>query len=74
MFWKLIYSIEKNLNLKRSFDIKKDIKKEELETYIKQGGILIDVRHPLEYAKSHDPRSINIYSDKIIMNYNEKIK
>ncbi len=40
-----------------------------MSEYDKSMGILIDVRHPLEYAKGHDPRSINIYSDKLIMNY-----
>ena len=32
-------------------------------------GKLIDVQHPLDYKKDHDPRSINIYADKLIMNH-----
>lgn len=32
-------------------------------------GKLIDVQHPIDYAKKHDPRSINIYADKLIMNH-----
>lgn len=40
-----------------------------LSEYSVNLGPLIDVRHPLEYAKSHDPRSINIYADKLIMNH-----
>ena len=40
-----------------------------LSEYNSNMGQLIDVRHPLEYANSHDPRSINVYADKLIMNY-----
>ena len=32
-------------------------------------GQLIDVQHPLDYQKKHDPRSINIYADKLILNH-----
>lgn len=32
-------------------------------------GVLIDVQHPLDYQKKHDPRSINIYADKLILNH-----
>lgn len=32
-------------------------------------GKLIDVQHPLDYKQKHDPRSINIYADKLIMNH-----
>lgn len=32
-------------------------------------GKLIDVQHPLDYQNKHDPRSINIYADKLIMNH-----
>ena len=42
-----------------------------LSEYNSNMGILIDVRHPLEYAKNHDPRSINIYIDKLIINHNQ---
>ena len=40
-----------------------------LSEYNSNMGTLIDVRHPLEYTKDHDPRSINIYIDKLIMNH-----
>ena len=32
-------------------------------------GILIDVRSPREYSKDHNPYSININYDKLLMNY-----
>lgn len=32
-------------------------------------GTLIDVQHPLDYAEKHDPRSINIYADKLLLNH-----
>ena len=31
-------------------------------------GILIDVQHPLDYEEFHDPRSKNIYADKLLLN------
>lgn len=37
-----------------------------LKDYDVSMGLLIDVRHPLDYMKSHDKRSINIYADKIL--------
>lgn len=37
--------------------------------YNENMGKLIDVQHPLDYKKKHDPRSINIYADKLIMNH-----
>ena len=37
--------------------------------YNENMGKLIDVQHPLDYQKNHDPRSINIYADKLIMNH-----
>lgn len=40
-----------------------------LSDYSSNMGILIDVRHPLEYKLKHDPRSINIYADKLILNH-----
>ena len=38
----------------------------DLKDYNVNMGQLIDVRHPLEYNKGHDPRSINIYADKLL--------
>ena len=32
-------------------------------------GILIDVKDPLSYKEKHNPFSINIYYDKLIMNH-----
>ena len=60
MFSKFKYIIEKNLDLKRNFDNKKDITKEELDSYIKQGAILIDVRSPQEYKEGHLDGAISI--------------
>ena len=37
--------------------------------YNENMGKLIDVQHPIDYKKKHDPRSINIYADKLIMNH-----
>ena len=39
--------------------------------YHENMGQLIDVQHPLDYHQKHDPRSINIYADKLIMNHNK---
>ena len=60
MFRKFAYIIQKNLNLKRSFDTNKDITKEELQSYIKQGGIIIDVRSSQEYKEGHIDGAISI--------------
>ena len=40
-----------------------------INDYNEKMGKLIDVQHPLDYIKKHDPRSINIYADKLIMNH-----
>ncbi len=32
-------------------------------------GILIDVRNPISYDKKHNPHSINISYDKLLMNH-----
>ncbi len=32
-------------------------------------GILIDVKDPVKYNSKHNPYSINIYYDKLLMNY-----
>lgn len=34
-------------------------------------GLLIDVQHPLDFKAKHDPRSINIYADKLLMNHSK---
>ena len=33
-------------------------------------GILIDVKDPISYKEKHNPYSINIYYDKLLMNHN----
>lgn len=50
----------KNSILKRNFDNRKDIKKEELDQYLKQDAILIDVRSPQEYREGHLNNAISI--------------
>ena len=32
-------------------------------------GILIDVKDPISYQEHHNPYSINIYYDKLLMNH-----
>ena len=53
MFRRVKYLIEKNFDLKRNFNSKKDITKEEIDAYIKKGAIVIDVRSPQEYKEGH---------------------
>lgn len=69
MFRKIKYMIEKNFELKRSFDNKKDIKKDEINQYIRQGAMLIDVRSPQEYREGHLDGAISIpdYQIKRVM-------
>lgn len=42
-----------------------------INEYNSSMGKLIDVQHPLDFSKKHDPRSINIYADKLIMNHHK---
>lgn len=44
----------------------KTINESDYQSYM---GILIDVRHPISYQEKHHPDSINIYYDKLLMNY-----
>lgn len=60
MFRRFVYIIERNFDLKRNFDNKKDITKDELDLYIKQGGKIIDVRSPQEYREAHIDGAISI--------------
>lgn len=73
MFRKMQYIIKKNLNLKRKFDNKKDIAKEELNDYIKQGAIIIDVRSPQEYREGHVDGAISIPDYQIKKQIEKKI-
>jgi len=34
-------------------------------------GKLIDVRDPVSYSEKHNPYSINIYYDKLLLNHNK---
>lgn len=60
MFRKFAYMIQKNFNLKRDFNKQKDITKEDLELYIKQGATIIDVRSPQEFKEGHISGAISI--------------
>ena len=60
MFRKFVYMIEKNFELKWSFDDNKDITKDDLDSYIKQGATIIDVRSPQEYREGHVDGAISI--------------
>lgn len=37
-------------------------------------GILIDVKDPITYREKHNPYSINIYYDKLLMNHKTILK
>ncbi len=45
------------------------MKRINLSDYNSNLGILIDVKHPLDYKEDPTPGSINIYADKLLMNY-----
>ena len=60
MFNKLRYMVEKNFELNRSFDNKKDISREELKKFLKVNTIIIDVRSPQEYREGHIKGAISI--------------
>ena len=60
MFRRFVYMIEKNFELKRSFDDNKDITKEDIESYIREGATIIDVRSPQEYREGHVDGAISI--------------
>lgn len=60
MFRRFAYIVQKNLNLKRSFDNEKDITKDEINSYINQCATIIDVRSPQEYREGHIDGAISI--------------
>lgn len=60
MIRKFTYFIDKKIRRKRNFDKRKDIKKEELEFFKKEGAILIDVRSPQEFREGHLKGAISI--------------
>ena len=73
MFRKWIYVIQKNLDFKRGFDNNKDIIKDDLNSYIKQGAIIIDVRSPQEFREGIPDYQIKKEIERKIPNKNEII-
>lgn len=73
MFRRFVYMIEKNFDLKRSFNDKKDITKEDLDSYIKQGATIIDVRSPQEYREGHVNGAISIPDYQIKKEIEKKV-
>lgn len=49
------------------------MKRIKFEEYNPSMGILIDVQHPEDYAKNPTPGSINIYADKLLLNYKKSL-
>ncbi len=47
-------------------NVMKSIKESEFNPNM---GILIDVKDPISYKEKHNPYSINIYYDKLLMNH-----
>lgn len=73
MFRKWVYIIQKNFELKRSFDNNKDITKDDLISYIKQGAQIIDVRSPQEFMEGHIDGAISIPDYQIKKEIERKI-
>ena len=74
MFRRFAYIIQRNLDLKRNFDNKKDIFKDEINIYIKQGATIIDVRSPQEYKEGHVDGAISIPDYQIKKEIQKHIK
>lgn len=60
MFKRFTYMIEKNFELKRSFDSNMDITREQISEFINKGAIFIDVRSPQEFREGHIDGAISI--------------
>lgn len=73
MFRKFAYMIQKNLDFKRDFNDQKDISKEDLDYYIKEGATIIDVRSPQEYGEGHVDGSICIPDYQIKRDIGKKV-
>lgn len=73
MFRRFAYIIQKNLDLKRDFNNQKDINKEEINLYIKDGATIIDVRSPQEYREGHIDGAISIPDYQIRKEIGKKI-
>lgn len=50
------------------------MKKIRYSDYNSSMGTLIDVQHPLDYQKDPTPQSINIYSDKLILDHHKYLE
>ena len=74
MFRRFIYMIEKNFELKRSFDNNKDITKDDIDLYIKQGATIIDVRSPQEYSEGHLDGAILLSEYEVNKKYKNYLK
>lgn len=73
MFRRFAYVIQKNLDLKRDFNDQKDISKEDLDSYIKEGATIIDVRSPQEYREGHVDGAISIPDYQIKRDIGKKV-
>lgn len=73
MFRRFAYMIQKNLDLKRDFNDKKDISKEDVDSYIKEGATIIDVRSPQEYREGHVDGAICIPDYQIKRDISKKV-
>lgn len=71
MFGKLRKIFDKKL--KRSLN-KKDINKNELERFLKDGAVLVDVRSPQEYREGHLKGAILIPEYEIMSKYIKNFK
>lgn len=74
MFRRFKYITERNKELKRSFDSKKDIAKEDINKYVKQGAIIIDVRSPQEFKEGHIDGAICIPDYQMKRNIQKYVK
>ena len=71
MFRKLRKIFDKKL--KRSLN-KKDINKNELERFLKDGAVLVDVRSPQEYREGHLEGAILIPEYELISKHSKNFK
>lgn len=74
MFRRFAYIIQKNLDFKRDFNNQKDIMKEDLDSYIKEGATIIDVRSPQEYKEGHVDGAICIPDYQIKKDIQKHVK
>ena len=75
-FNKMVNRMIKNFNYynyKRSFDESLDIKREDIENYIKMGATIVDVRSPQEYREGHIDGAINLPEYNIRRNVQNRL-